>query len=116
MQRISVGDRVRVREWDDMAAEFGYAEHRRDGSPYAEPGRRIIDTPLRFTEAYQYLCGAEATVVGFYTSEYSRRRECLLDEWNVGLKGEAHIGVESLELVAKREFDESLFYEALGVR
>lgn len=39
------GDHVRVREWDDMAAEFGYSYN---GSIRCKHG---------FTKAMQYLCG-----------------------------------------------------------
>ena len=119
MQTISVGDRVRVRPWDDMAAEFGYANYNRAGLIYANGEEcKVIDTPLRFAEAYRYLCGAEATVVGIHDSKKRRSGKCeyLLDDWSIKLRGDVHLGVESLELVTKGTFNESLFYEALGIK
>lgn len=47
---FKVGDYVRVRDWDDMAEEFGFDE---DYDTY-------IDTPgFPYAESMEYLCGME---------------------------------------------------------
>ena len=50
MHEFNVGDIVVIREWDDMAAEYGY---NRLGS---------IDCTCSFTRAMQHLCGEIATI------------------------------------------------------
>ena len=50
MQKFKVGDRVRVREWDDMAKEFG------------ERPSGYIDTCAGFSRDMMYLCGQTGTV------------------------------------------------------
>lgn len=47
---FQVGDKVKVREWDDMAAEFGVDE---DGD---------IKCPRYFTTGMRPLCGRVATI------------------------------------------------------
>lgn len=50
---IHLGDRLRVRQWDDMAAEFGYDE---------EGGGILCDG--FFNDKMQCLCGLSFTVAG----------------------------------------------------
>ena len=45
MEKFKVGDRVRIREWDDMKGEFGLD---RDGD---------IASPMSFTGQMRHLCG-----------------------------------------------------------
>ena len=52
LEDIRVGDRVRFRQWDDMAEEFGFED---------EEGNRI-DCLLTFTDAMRFLCGMTFTV------------------------------------------------------
>ena len=44
------GDRVRIRDWDDMAAEYGLDEY------------ESIKIPCSFTDEMRTLCGRELTV------------------------------------------------------
>lgn len=50
MSKYQVGDELRIREWDDMEAEFGVDE---DGD---------IDIPISFMADMRYLCGLDFTV------------------------------------------------------
>ena len=49
-KQFEVGDRVRIRQWDDMEREFG-----RDWF-------RNIKVYCSFTQAMKHLCGREATI------------------------------------------------------
>lgn len=49
VEDINVGDRLVIREWDDMAEEYGMVGD-------------SIDVPYRFTLAMKYLCGIAFTV------------------------------------------------------
>ncbi len=50
MSKYEVGDELRIREWDDMEAEFGLDE---DGD---------IDISVSFMSDMRYLCGRDFTV------------------------------------------------------
>lgn len=52
-RNFKVGDRVVVRDWDDMAKEYGVYD-----------GTGTIKCPDGFTVAMKHLCGRTATVVG----------------------------------------------------
>ena len=52
-RNFKVGDRVVVREWDDMAKEYGVCD-----------GSGTIKCPNGFTVTMKHLCGRTATVVG----------------------------------------------------
>jgi hypothetical protein len=54
MGKFNVGDRVMVRFWDDMAAEFGLYP---DGCCGAKSG-----TSAHFTPSMKHLCGRQATI------------------------------------------------------
>ena len=47
---LSVGDVVLIRQWDDMANEFGFAS------------RGVIDCKFHFTDAMMQYCGKEYIV------------------------------------------------------
>ena len=49
VEDINVGDRLVIREWDDMAEEYGMVGN-------------SIDVPYRFTLAMKHLCGIAFTV------------------------------------------------------
>ncbi len=51
-RKFKVGDRVRIRQWDDMEKEFGLI-----GSSY-------INCACYFTKAMKYLCGKKALIKG----------------------------------------------------
>ena len=53
MQKFKVGDRVRVRQWDDMVKEFGTIGFG-------------IETPRRFLEEMAELCGETGVIVGIH--------------------------------------------------
>lgn len=50
MSRYKIGDELRIREWEDMVAEFGLDEF---GS---------IDCKYSFPEDMKYLCGMDFTI------------------------------------------------------
>lgn len=52
---FNVGDKLRVRSWDDMATRYGY---------YGSNNCLNIDEIL-FLQEMKYLCGGEFTVKGF---------------------------------------------------
>lgn len=55
--KFKIGDRLRVREWDDMANEFGQNEY--------------SDTIFNgFTDSMRHLCGKEFTVRKIYHGRY----------------------------------------------
>lgn len=58
---FEVGDRVRIREWDDMVQEYGYYEY--------DDGSYIILTQsnVGFTSKMRFMCGKEF-VIGFISS------------------------------------------------
>ena len=56
--RYKVGDKVKVREWDDMVEEFGTDE---DGD---------IDCNFCFVKDMKEYCGKEMTVSRVFTSYY----------------------------------------------
>lgn len=51
---FKVGDRVRIREWDDMRKEFGEETYLTDCT--------IIPCTISFTDEMEYLCGRTATI------------------------------------------------------
>lgn len=51
MSKYNVGDRVVIRDWDDMAEEYGL-------TPYSEN----INCNRYFTTGMRYLCGREFTI------------------------------------------------------
>ena len=61
MKKFNVGDRVRVRSWDDMKKEFGVEK-----SPFLEslniPYEPYIKTPFGFFERMKHLCGETGVV------------------------------------------------------
>lgn len=50
---VRIGETYRVREWDDMAAEFGM---------WWISGHRAVNTPVPLPEAYRRICGNQFTV------------------------------------------------------
>lgn len=61
MKKFNVGDRVRVRSWDDMEKEFGMKKN-----PLLDdlglPHAAYINTPLGFVESMKRLCGETGVV------------------------------------------------------
>ena len=51
---FKVGDKVHIRAWDDMAAEFGYCDECKDDI--------ACDTEYPFTEEMTPSCGCTATI------------------------------------------------------
>ena len=75
MHDFNVGDIVVIREWDEMAAEYGY---NRLGS---------IDCTCSFTRAMQHLCGEIATISEIGTGkgihlEFMHKKQGLDYDWN----------------------------------
>ena len=72
VEDIHVGDVVRIRDWDDMAQEFGVIES----------GTHIRTRPV-FLEDMKYLCGQEVMVVEIRSPhdiiiDYERTEGCFL--------------------------------------
>ena len=66
--QFKIGDRVRIRDWDDMVAEFGLSD------------RGSIPCEYVFTQGMRDLCGSEYVITGVVGGR------CLLYprvEWNI---------------------------------
>lgn len=86
---IKIGDRLRIREWEDMANEFGY-----------EGGDIACD--LAFTQDMSYMCGMPFTVEEI--SSDSRRffsKEGIENHWSISADM-----LEPLEIDDKPETDD----------
>ena len=53
-EEIRIGETYRVREWDDLAAEFGV-----DQMPN---GLLLVNTPIPLPDTYRWICGSPFTV------------------------------------------------------
>lgn len=91
---FNVGDLVRVRDWDDMDAEFG-----RCGIDDCD-----IDCEAVFTEAMQDLCGLEAEITAVYPN-YQGYGYTAYKTTNDDINGWV-ITADMLELVARADCDE----------
>lgn len=60
---FKVGDRVRIRQWDDMVKEFGITDD-------------SIDCKYAFTTSMKHLCGRAATICKIYGDKI------LLEDWS----------------------------------
>lgn len=67
--KYKVGDKVKVREWDDMVEEFGTDE---DGD---------IDCNLYFVEYMKKYCGKEMTVSRVLTGYYTLEEDDMEWQW-----------------------------------
>lgn len=72
-REIHIGDRLRIREWDDMAAEFE-TDDDGDLEVYDAHGNRVC-----FTRDMQYLCGQTFTVSEI-TEDILERRSYISEE------------------------------------
>lgn len=63
---FKVGDKVRIRQWDDMAEEFGVSDW-----------EFKIFCKFCFTTHIRMFCGEIATIVGFNSTPNNRNRVCL---------------------------------------
>lgn len=105
MSGVKIGDRVRVRAWDDLLEEYGC---NRSGS---------IDAPYKLPTDYRFVCGAEATVEDIVYRKNSCNYECILTSWTVDLKNApVHFVAEMLEVVEPYIFDAELFAKMLGTK
>lgn len=57
--KFKAGDKVRVREWDDMAEEFGVTKN------------GDINTPIMFSKSMRELCGKIVTICEVHNDSYS---------------------------------------------
>ena len=114
---FNIGDRVRVRSWNDLKAEYG-----------TERGGTILKTPYKIDLFHKNVCGSEATVVRATPSITKGgiiRYE--LGDWDSGGKwlGFRDTGIcqvnfceEMLEPasgVVKLRFDEEEFFKMLSI-
>lgn len=65
MSKYQVGDVLRIRQWDDMANEFGYTNDRHDEI-------KCLDI---FVEEMKYLCGKTFTVANVSLSRFGQYDE-----------------------------------------
>lgn len=95
-----VGQKVRIRKWDDMLEEFG--EH--------SPGE--IKCRATFTREMQYLCGKECTIRGISCSKDER------DSGYVTIK-ESSIFIFSTDMIEPADipqsFDLDAFKSMIGI-
>ena len=80
---VNPGDLVRIRDWDDMKAEYGIGEL---GS---------IDCKFHFASGMRYLCGEEFTVEEVFGDGSIRLSPKL--EWHISLDMIEPVGAESSE-------------------
>lgn len=98
-----IGQRVRIRDWDDMLKEFGPT---RFGS---------IDCKYAFSSFMKHLCGCEAIICGIYGSEVK------LCDWTgceEGADTDFYYSFDMIEPVdspATYEFDNAAFNAMLGI-
>lgn len=79
-RKFNIGDVCRIREWDDMAEEFGVDEEDDD----------VIECEYKFIADMRYLCGERFTIKRRdYTRFYSEE----------GLEGDYSISADMLELI-----------------
>lgn len=86
-RRFSVGDHVRIREWDDMVNEFGVTN-----SGY-------IPCKLTFTRNMKHLCGREFVITRIGTSPM----------YVEGLQTTYAISMDMIELVSDSSQDDDSF-------
>ncbi len=84
---IHIGDRLRVREWDDMKTEFGTRE--------GFAGDEIIKCPFNFTEKMRHMCGQLFTVADIDEGELISEEGIEID--TTRLKNRWMISAEMLE-------------------
>lgn len=103
-----VGQRVRIREWDDMKEEFGV------------DAWGNIECRFNFIPSMDYLCGAEATIVKLESplSDKSEAWKVYLDDWGdidpSNYKFSTHM-LEPVDNAASVEFDGVAFAAMLGI-
>lgn len=100
-----VGQRVRIRDWDDMAEEFGCET---SGN---------IRCYLSFTVSMEYLCGAEATITDLWDGDDNVRRVELNDWDNVDPGSfifSTHM-IEPVDSMTGVEFNSAAFAAMLGI-
>ena len=104
-----VGQRVRIREWDDLVGEYGFNDAGYIDSQGDES--KALPTDVR------PLCGVETTVV--YISEDSIK----LTGWPGDLRNYAYADwfyypneLEPVEEKTSNDFDEGIFYQMIGVK
>lgn len=54
IEEIRIGETYRVREWDDLAAEFGVER--------MPNGLLLVNTPIPLPNTYRWICGSPFTV------------------------------------------------------
>lgn len=90
---FKVGDRVRFRSWDDMAAEYGVNEYKN------------INCQFHFTEEMRFLCGTYATISKITTNNNVYLRDFSLeserDYWRYPTKW--NYSTDMLEKVTEKE-------------
>lgn len=69
---IHVGDVLRIRQWDDMEAEFG-----------TFLGERILTPNYNFLSKMAYLCGKLFTVSGVYNDVCYQSEENVEGSWKI---------------------------------
>lgn len=102
-----VGDIVRVRQWDDMAEEFGVRGHNND----------VVNVPYAFTDLMKGYCGREFEIADIGEQEKQTKRGVLYVYCDVELAGvrEYHWNTLMIEPAPPAiQFDADCFAAMLG--
>lgn len=101
---FKVGDHVRVRYWEDMLDEYGYAF-----------GRESINTPgICFIKSMTYMSGFEYKLTMIDSQEPTKSTFCKITAVNDSPCPDGLITLSMLESIDKEPFDAKLFDEILG--
>ena len=100
---VHIGDRLRIREWDDMAAEFGT----RDSSVTRG---YVIPCEFDFTEKMKYMCGKAFTVAGFGRGGFQSKEKIELES---GRYGGWNISADMLEPIEEETVIEAADFDGL---
>lgn len=102
--KIQVGDRLRVREWDDMAAEFGVRDSRSVTNGY------VIPCEFAFTEKMKYMCGRPFTVADLRGNRFISKEKIELES---GRYGGWNISADMLEPIEEETVMEAADFDGL---
>ena len=91
-REFNIGDRCRIRQWDDMEQEFGVID---------ESG--TIDIEFGFTKGMKRLCGKEFTVESVKKRRFHSVEEVEEGRWS--------ISADMLELIEEEEEESSVVFD-----
>ncbi len=92
MQLFKVGDKVRVRQWDDMAEEYGIVKRM---------SYDVVNTPLGFIEFLKPICGKTGTIAEVKTIRPDMQFVELIWDEEMGVFATCHFDSGMFELITK---------------